>query len=227
MEISEVTRRLRTFVPTNRNLVKLLVIFTACLTLAGFALSERLDQVNRVESSVVNDADIPRAPDPEKSKAAFNEAVKVFFSARCANCHPAGDIPTQGDEMIPHAQGVTRGKEGKGVYGMTCTTCHQNENLAGEHMPPGTSKDWHMPPANQKMVFQGLTAGQLCRNFKNPARNGGHKTLRAAMEHIQKKDPLVTWAWNPGNGRTLPPMSFEDFSAKIEEWVAGGGACPE
>ena len=123
--------------------------------------------------------------------------------------------------------GVTRGKDGKGVYGQKCTTCHQNENLAGDHMPPGTSKDWHMPPADQKMVFQGLTAGQLCRNFKDPSKNGGHKTLAGAMEHVQKKDPLVTWAWDPGNGRTVPPMSFEAFAAKVQEWVDNGGACPD
>lgn len=212
---------------SNRNILKLFFFVAASGTLAGFTLSERTSQPDRVESSVLSDAEIPFTPDPEKSRAAFNEAVKVFFSARCANCHPAGDVPTQGDEMTPHTQGITRGKDGHGVYGQKCSTCHQLENLPGEHMPPGTSKEWHMPPANQKMVFQGLTAGQLCRNFKNPRLNGGHKTLRAAMDHIQKRDPLVTWAWAPGNGRTVPPMSFEDFAAKVEEWVKNGGACPE
>ena len=212
---------------STRNVLKFCVVLIACLTLVGFAGSERADERDRIESSIVSDAEIATAADPEKARAAFSEAVKVFFSARCANCHPVGDIPTQGDEMTPHTQGVTRGKDGKGVYGMTCTTCHQAENLPGVHLPPGTSKDWHMPPANQKMVFQGLTAGQLCRNLKDPLKNGGHKTLRSSMEHIQKKDPLVIWAWNPGNGRTVPPMTFEAFSAKVEEWVVNGGACPE
>jgi len=160
------------------------------------------------------------------SVAAFNDAAKVFFSARCANCHPASDIPTQGDEMVPHMQGVTRGKDGKGVYGQTCTTCHQAENLAGEHMPPGVSVGWHMPPANQKMVFQGLTPGQLCRQFKDPSKNGGKKTLKEAMHHIES-DPLVLWGWEPGNGRTIPPMSHADFLKKVNEWIDNGGACPE
>jgi len=225
--MKEITRRLEARGPADRNLLKLAVVLAALLALAGLALSERASRLDRIETSVVNEADIPFTPDPEKSRAAFNEAVKVFFSARCANCHPAGDIPTQGDEMTPHTQGITRGKDGHGVYGQKCSTCHQLENLPGEHMPPGTSKEWHMPPADQKMVFQGLTAGQLCRNFKNPKLNGGHKTLREAMDHIQKKDPLVTWGWEPGNGRTLPPMSLEDFSAKIEEWVVNGGECPK
>ena len=212
---------------SKRRTLKLVVIVGICFSLVGFAWSESSDRINRVEGSEMNEASISSAPDPEKAKAAFNEAAKVFFSARCANCHPAGDTPTQGDEMTPHTMSVTRGKDGFGVYGQRCTTCHQNENLPGEHMPPGTSKDWHMPPADQKMVFQGLTPGQLCRNFKDPSKNGGHKTLAGAMEHVQKRDPLVTWAWDPGNGRTVPPMSFEAFSAKVQEWVNNGGACPD
>lgn len=207
------------------NGLRLAVIGIAVFAFAGFAWTGGRLGSPRVDNTFVGS--LGESKREQVSVAAFNEASKVFFSARCANCHPAGDVPTQGDEMTPHTQGVTRGPKGEGVYGMKCTTCHQNENLEGEHMPPGTSKDWHMPPASHKMPFQGLTAGQLCRNFKNPKENGGFKTAREAMEHIQKRDPLVTWAWAPGNGRTTPPMSFEQFAAKVEEWVANGAACPE
>lgn len=207
--------------------IKLVVVFSAILTVVGLVYAGRILQPERVEGTTLSEETITLSPDPEKSRAAFNEAVKVFFSARCANCHPAGDTPTQGDEMTPHTMAVTRGKDGHGVYGQKCATCHQLENLPGLHMPPGASSEWHMPPADQPMVFQGLTAAQLCANFKDPKKNGGHKTLREAMDHIQKKDPLVMWGWNPGNGRSVPPMSFEEFSAKIEEWVANGGACPK
>ena len=61
----------------------------ACLLLAGFALSNQRNSFKRVEGSTMTEADIATAPNPEKAKAAFNEAAKVFFSARCANCHPA------------------------------------------------------------------------------------------------------------------------------------------
>lgn len=209
---------------SNRNALKLALIGLACFTMAGFAWTGRPGYPERVEGSEINEETVANAADPVKARAAFNEAAKVFFSARCANCHPAGNIPTQGDTMTPHAQGVTRGKEGKGVYGMTCTTCHQAENLDGEHMPPGVP-NWHMPPANQKMVFQGLTAGQLCRQLKDPTKNGGRKTPKEAIHHLEE-DPLVHWAWEPGNGRTVPPMSYKDFMAKMEEWVAAGADCP-
>lgn len=201
---------------------KLVIVSIAMLTVAGFALSGRFSS-DKIDSTYVGSLG---GSEPERSAAAFGDAAKVFFSARCANCHPAGDAPTQGDTMTPHAQGVTRGKDGKGVYGMKCNTCHQNENLEGPHLPPGTSTDWHMPPADQKMVFQGLTAGQLCRQLKDPTKNGGHKTVEAAMDHILKKDPLVMWAWEPGNGRMTPPMSYDEFTAKIKEWMAAGAVCP-
>jgi len=210
---------------SQRNILKLSVIAIAFFAVTAFAYSSRSNQPERIEDSTMNEETVAAAPDPEKAKTAFNAAVKVFFSARCANCHPASDIPTQGDAMTPHAQGVTRGKDGKGVYGMTCTTCHQAENLPGEHMPPGVPK-WHMPPADQKMVFQGLTAGQLCRNLKNPRTNGGRKTPKEAIHHLEE-DPLVHWAWTPGNGRTLPPMSYADFMKEMNAWVENGAACPD
>lgn len=209
---------------SNRNALKLALIAIACFTLAGFAWSGKA-VFEPVDGSILNERTIETAPNPAAARAAFNEAAKVFLSARCANCHPAGDIPTQGDSMSVHAQGVIRGKDGKGVYGQTCTTCHQDENLEGEHMPPGVP-NWHMPPADQKMVFQGLTAGQLCRQLKDPKMNGGRKTPKEAIHHLEE-DPLVTWAWTPGNGRSVPPISYEEFMKHMNAWVANGAACPE
>ena len=208
------------------NYLKLALVGIACFAIAGFAWTGSRFGSPEVDSTFVGS--LAETENEAVSVAAFNEAAKVFFSARCANCHPAGDIPTQGDAMTPHTQGVTRGKDGKGVYGMKCTTCHQSENLEGDHLPPGvnTADGWHMPPAAHKMPFQGLTAGQLCRNFKDPKMNGGKKTLKEAMHHLEA-DPLVHWGWTPGNGRTLPPLSYKDFMAKINEWMDNGAACPE
>lgn len=207
------------------NTLKLALVGITCFAFAGFAWTGGRFSGEAVDNTFVGSLGESEAGNPEVAVAAFNDAAKVFFSARCANCHPASDTPTQGDAMTPHAQGVTRGKDGKGVYGMKCNTCHQAENLEGDHMPPGVP-NWHMPPADQKMVFQGLTAGQLCRQLKDPSKNGGRKTAKEAIHHLEE-DPLVHWAWTPGNGRTLPPMSYEDFMAKMNAWVENGAACPE
>lgn len=212
------------------NYLKLSLIVIAVFAFAGFAWTgARMGSAPLVDNTFVGTLKSENVtPSDAVAIAAFNDASKVFFSARCANCHPAGNIPTQGDAMTLHAQGVTRGKDGKGVYGMKCTTCHQSENLEGDHMPPGVNAPagWHMPPADMPMPFQGLTAGQLCRNFKDPKKNGGRKTAKEAIHHLEE-DPLVHWGWQPGNGRTLPPMSYKDFMAKMNAWVDNGAACPE
>ena len=189
---------------------KFTFVLAACVIGAGFAWRT---------------APVIRADDAEKAKAAFTDASKVFFSPRCVNCHPGGDTPLVGDASKPHEQGVTRGPEGRGPAGLACTTCHQDENLDGEGLPPGV-KDWHMPGAEHKMSFQGLTAGQLCRQIKDPIQNGGKKSAKDAIEHMNT-DPKVLWAWSPGAGRSVPPMSHDDLMKKMNEWVAAGAACPE
>src|SRR6202171_1782141 len=163
-------------------------------------------------------------PDVAASRAAFLQVYRVLISPRCQNCHPAGDAPLQGDDSHVHLQNVKRGKDGRGVYGMRCDTCHQTANLPGEHMPPGNPK-WGLPPAEHKMVFVGRSPSELCRQLKDPKQNGG-RSLQALFEHVAFDD-LVGWGWDPGQGRTLPPLSRADTSAQMKTWIEGGAACPE
>jgi len=160
--------------------------------------------------------------DAEGAKKAFAEAAEVLFHPRCLNCHPSGDAPTIRDDSQPHMFNVKRGPEGKGAGAMNCSLCHGETNKPGG--APGVA-NWHMPPENMPMVFQGLTPGQLCRQLKDPKQNGG-RTGEQVIDHIDK-DTLVLWGWNPGEGRTTPKMSHKEFSAKMHEWIAKGGACPE
>jgi hypothetical protein len=156
------------------------------------------------------------------AQKAFAEAALVLFHPRCLNCHPSGDAPLIRDDSQPHLFDVKRGPEGKGIGAMNCTLCHRDVNQPGG--PPGVA-NWHMPPENMPMVFQGRTPGELCRQLKDPKMNGG-RTGEQIIEHISK-DPLVMWGWNPGEGRTTPTMSHKDFSAKMNEWVKKGAVCPE
>ena len=164
-------------------------------------------------------------PDAKKAKAAFTEAAKVFFSPRCANCHAASDGPTQGDAMKPHDPEMLRGKEGRGTEDLQCNACHLDTNTEGEAPAPGVP-DWRMPPADHKMAIQGLTPGQLCRQIKDPAANGGLKTPQDSIKHMQA-DAIVLWAWAPGNNRTKPPLTHDEFMKKLNEWVTNGAACPD
>jgi hypothetical protein len=163
-------------------------------------------------------------PDADQSRAAFLQVYRVLTSPRCQNCHPAGDAPLQGDDSHVHLQNVKRGKDGHGVYGMRCDTCHQVANLPGAHMPPGNPK-WALPTPEHKMVFVGRSPAALCAQLKDPKQNGG-RSLDAIFDHIANDD-LVGWGWNPGEGRTLPPLSRPDTVAQLKIWIAGGAACPQ
>jgi hypothetical protein len=75
------------------------------------------------------------------------------------------------------------------------------------------------------MAWQGLSTGDLCRRLKDPGKNG-NKTLPELFRHMDE-DPLVRWAWNPGPGRSIPPLSHEEFMAKVKEWIDTGAVCAQ
>ncbi len=173
---------------------------------------------NKIENNF-SDADKQRE---QESKEAFLAAYKVFLHPRCMNCHPKADIPLQGDDSHLHAQGVKRGVDGKGLYALKCKNCHQDENLKGDYLPPG-SPGWHLPPANMKMVFEGKTPRQLAMQFKDP-KVTGFKNFKKDMMHHVEKEPLVLHSWTY---RTPPPLSHEEFVAKVKEWIDKGAAIPD
>ena len=170
---------------------------------------------------------LPDKPNRDSALAAFETVRSVLQHPRCQNCHPAGEVPLQGDEGRLHNQNIQRGMTGVGMTGAECTTCHRDANPPDEYgpkLPPGIAKGWHMPPPEMKMVFVGVAPGALCEQLKDPARNGG-KDAHALRVHLD--DPLVTWAWTPGFGRKTPPISHKDFVAAFEHWAAGGMPCPQ
>jgi hypothetical protein len=162
------------------------------------------------------------ASDARLSAAAFKSIVPVLRSPRCLNCHSSGDFPRQGDDSRPHSMQVRRGPDGHGTSTVKCSTCHQDRNLAGQHMPPG-APDWHLPSPTEPMVWEGLTDRQLCQLILDPQRNG-KRSAEAIVEHLQT--PLVQWGFAPGEGRAAVPMSSERFLARIKVWISKGAACP-
>lgn len=166
-------------------------------------------------------------PTPEEvsaGKVAFLEVAKVLQHPRCMNCHPSGDAPLQTDASLPHKMNVSRASE---EAGLKCATCHQGQNSEALGIPGGPpgAPNWHLPPKDTPMVFQGHTPASLCAQLADPAQNGG-KDLAALLEHVSH-DRLVLWGWNPGGDRTKPPMPHNEFVALFKLWVDGGGACPE
>lgn len=160
--------------------------------------------------------------DSAKSVAAFEKVYKVLMSPRCMNCHPAGDIPLQGDDSHLHTMSPTRGKDGKGVYAMKCSNCHQPANSPGLNTPPGNPK-WALPPADMKMVFEGKSPRELALQIMDYKRNG-HKNRAELIAHA--RDTLVKAGWDMGEGRKPPPIPYNEFVAAWDAWINNGGVAP-
>lgn len=150
----------------------------------------------------------------------FAPIAQVLQSPRCMNCHPVGDRPLQTDQSKPHKQNITRNFPN---LGGSCATCHQETTMPGPKMPPG-APHWNMPPAATPMTFEGKSQAQLCADLKDLSKNGG-RTLSDLQHHVAV-DPLVLWAFNPGTGRTPPPVTHATFLTLFDAWVNAGGACP-
>jgi hypothetical protein len=154
--------------------------------------------------------------------AAFERMVPVLCHPRCMNCHSTGDFPRQGNDSHPHTMQVRRGPDGQGLNSVKCSTCHQDHNLVGVRTPPG-APDWHLPPPEMPMIWEGLTDRRLCELLKDPAQNG-HRSVQQIVEHMST--PLVLWGWHPGEGRTPIPIPKDEFLARVKDWAANGAACP-
>lgn len=166
---------------------------------------------------------IRKDKDSVSSVQAFQDVYRVLMSPRCMNCHPAGDVPLQGDDSHLHQSLPKRGKDGKGIFAMKCTNCHQPTNTPGLNTPPGNPK-WALPPADMKMVFEGKSAKELAIQIMDFNQNG-HKTKEKLIEHA--RDTLVKAGWNMGEGRKPPPISYAAFVKAWDTWINTGGFAPK
>ncbi len=164
----------------------------------------------------------PKNMDSMESVKAFMGVYEVLMSPRCMNCHPAGEVPLQGDNSQIHTMLPKRGKDGHGLYAMKCTNCHQATNTPGVHTPPGNPK-WALPPADMKMVFENKTPHELALQIMDYNRNG-HKNKKQLIEHA--RDTLVKAGWAMGEGRVPPPLKYEDFLKVWDTWIEKGGYAP-
>ncbi|MFL5348742.1 MAG: Isoquinoline 1-oxidoreductase subunit [Hyalangium sp.] len=169
---------------------------------------------------------VTQAPTPPTTTAGsaghpFDDVARVLMHPRCMNCHPAGDRPLQKDTQIFHKQNVSRRID---QLGHACTTCHPAKAVPGANLPPG-APHWHMPSARTPMVFEKRTPQQLCEQLKDPATNG-NRTLAQLRTHMAE-DSIVKWGFSPGEGRTVPPLTHDEFIQRVDAWLAAGAPCPQ
>lgn len=213
MEIKPGKKRLTIRYANFAIVITVFVIITGLLA-SGFR--SNTDQ-GKAWSEKINNKDSVASVD------AFMKVYQVLKSPRCMNCHPAGDIPLQGDDSHLHTMSPIRGKDGKGVYAMKCSNCHQPTNSTGLNTPPGNPK-WGLPPDDMKMVFEGKSPRELALQIMDYKRNG-HKNKTQLLEHA--RDTLVKAGWNMGAGRKPPPLSYKEFVAAWDKWINNGGVAPK
>lgn len=200
--------------------VKTLIVLFIILTTTAIITSSFKNSSDVFSSSKVRDENIKK--DSIESANAFMKVYTVLMSPRCMNCHPSGNVPLQGDDSHLHTMLPKRGEDGKGLFAMKCTNCHQPENTPGLHTPPGNPK-WQLPPSDMKMVFEGKTPHQLAIQIMDYTKNG-HKNKDQLLEHA--RDTLVKAGWSMGGGRKPPPMSYAAFLNVWDTWINKGGYAP-
>lgn len=161
----------------------------------------------------------PDRPRTEDSLQAFARIASVMRHPRCLNCHQAGEAPRQTDARTPHLMLVARGPDGFGTPALRCPACHQETNTADGRIPGAPS--WQLAP--KSMGWDGIADAGMCRALKNVERNG-QRTLPDLLKNVTT-DPLVLWAWNPGE-RTTPPIIHGELVEAMKRWVSTGAACP-
>jgi len=154
----------------------------------------------------------------QRSRAFFAEVAKVLTHPRCMNCHPATNRLTQGNDEHPHQPLATRETP--------CVTCHTDQNFtlherASYQSIPGHPR-WMAAPI--EMAWQGKSVGEICRQIKDPDRNGG-RNLSLLHEHLAHDD-LVAWGWQPGAGRDPAPGSQALLCELVQAWIDTGALCP-
>ncbi len=161
-----------------------------------------------------------RATDAGQPEPAFNAIARVLMSPRCLNCHTVTDFPRQGDDRHPHIMNVGRGADNHGAPALRCSTCHTTMNQTGSGVPG--APNWGLAPLS--MGWEGLSPHDLCVAVKDPAKNG-NRSVSDLVSHMTG-DALVQWAWNPGEGRTTPPIGQKEFHGLVRSWAAQGAPCP-
>ncbi|MEM8736461.1 MAG: hypothetical protein AAGG44_19685, partial [Planctomycetota bacterium] len=74
------------------------------------------------------------------------------------------------------------------------------------------------------MGWEGLDDKGLAEMLIDKKRNGD-RSFEDLIRHMDE-DHLILWAWEPGDGRPVPPLSHEEFIKELKTWLNNGAAIP-
>lgn len=165
---------------------------------------------------------------------AWKRIEAVVTHPRCANCHvDEGAIPiwTLAGEKKDrvHGMNIHGGVSRIGTEAIACSTCHMTSTQPNDPAPapPRAGIPWQLAPV--EFLWYGQSGAEICKQLRDPARNGGRDAI-GLLEHLRHDASLsgfIPRAWEPGEGRSKPPGTFEDHVKDMAEWGAAGQPCPE
>lgn len=193
-----------------------ILLLSSCNTAPGPAEATNLIEVGQTESETSPIAEISLSDETE----AYDAVMSVLTSPRCSNCHPVNHRPKQRDEQIEHLFNVSRGEDNHGGPVQTCATCHHEENNPYSNVPG--APHWGLAP--HSMGWHGLSHAEIAEALIDPTTNG-ERSFEDLIHHVSE-DALVLWAWEPGEGRTPPPISHDQFVEAMTVWLNAGAPIP-
>lgn len=165
---------------------------------------------------------------------AWKRIEAVITHPRCANCHvDAGAVPiwTPAGETKArvHGMNIHGGVSRIGAEAVPCSTCHMTSALPNDPAPapPRAGIPWQLAPV--EFLWIGKSGGEICRQLKDPDRNGGRDAagLLDHLRHDAELSGFIPRGWAPGEGRTSPPGTFEGHVRDMAMWGAAGQPCPD
>lgn len=162
---------------------------------------------------------------------AWGRIFQVVSHPRCSNCHVgASGIPMWNGlgygEDVPHGMHVAGGESRIGAEFVPCQTCHATNTGGGNDVPhaaPQVAATWMLAPVEAE--WQGKAAEEICRQLRDPDRNGG-RSAEDLARHLGR-DVILHWAWAPGGGRDPAPFTLQDHVNDILAWGAAGMPCAD
>lgn len=166
---------------------------------------------------------------------AWSKIYRVAQHPRCANCHvDERNIPmwsglTRGDTARPHGMNINAGVSRIGAERLPCQTCHATSTRPNTqaHAAPHTGIAWQLAPV--EFVWFGVSSADLCRQMRDPARNGG-RNGEGLIEHIVHDASVrgfIAWGFDPGAGREPAPGTLQEHLNDLGKWVSAGMPCPD
>ena len=152
-----------------------------------------------------------------RSIALFREAGKVLQQPALPQL-PSGGRAADANRSHDAAHAVRGARpDGHGAPGLPCNACHHAANYA-ESGVPGHPK-WHLAPAS--MAWAGKSLGEICRQIKDPARNGGLDMPAPAAAHGRGHSGRLGLGARAASARPAPGTQAE-FGATMRAWAETG-----